>query len=100
MACLNFHPIVMSNTELSYFSDLQLNLIGAICNPSPWVCSYCEFACTNNDTLAWIYLEWKSLCAYLCQNWQYFCNSDRVNCAFCGVFRELLGGNSQIWRSK
>ena len=63
----------------------------------------------NNNTLPQIYLKWKFLCAYLCQNWQYFCNSDiriifghqkGVDCTFFGVFRELLGGTAKFWGSK
>ena len=63
----------------------------------------------NNDTLPQIYLKWKFLCPYFCQNWQYFCNSDigiifghqkGVDCAFFGVFSELLGGTAKFWGSK
>jgi hypothetical protein len=91
------------------FQILLPNLIGAICNPSSWICSYCELHATNNDTPPQIYLKWKFLCTYLCQNWQYFGNSDiriifghqkGVNCAFFGVFSELLGGTAKFWGSK
>ena len=56
---------------------------------------------TNNDILPQIYLKWKFLCAYLCQNWQYFCNSyiriiflhqKGVNCTFFSeLYSQILG---------
>jgi len=64
---------------------------------------------TNNDTLPQIYLKWKFLYAHLYQKLPYFCNSDTeiklrhqkgVDCAFFGVFRELLRGTAKFWGSK
>ena len=62
----------------------------------------------DDETPPQIYLKWKFLCTYLCQNLQYFGNSDTViklghqkgvDCAFFGVFIELLGGAAKFWGS-
>jgi hypothetical protein len=67
------------------------------------------YCATGNNGLPHIYLKWKFLYAYLCQNLQHFCDSDTeiklrhqkgVDCAFFGVFSELLRGTAKFSRSK
>ena len=72
-------------------------------------CQIVLYCATDNNALPQIYLKWKFLYAYLCQNLQYFCNSDTkiklrhqkgVDCTFFGIFSELLRGTAKFWRSK
>ena len=67
------------------------------------------YCATDNNVLPQIYLKWKFLYAYLCQNPQSFCNSDTkiklrhqkgVDCTFFGIFSELLRGTAKYWESK
>ena len=72
---------------------------------------FCAIYCaTDNYVLPQIYLKWKFLYANLCQNLQYFCNSDTkiklrhqkgFDCTFFGIFSELLrAGTAKFWGSK
>jgi hypothetical protein len=72
-------------------------------------CQIFLYCATDNYALPQIYLKWKFLYANLCQNLQYFCNSDTkiklrhqkgVDCTFFGIFSELLRGTAKFWGSK
>jgi hypothetical protein len=68
-------------------------------------CQIVLYCATDNYALPQIYLKWKILYANLCQNLQYFCNSDTkiklrhqkgVDCTFFSIFSELLRGTAKF----